>query len=251
MVHLPEGFLNRPIAHRGLHSPGVPENSLAAAEAAIAAGYAIELDIQGAAGGAAMVFHDYDLTRLVGDEGYVADMTPEDLAVFRLRDSDEAIPTLPVYLRKIAGRAPLLIEIKDQDGRLGRNIGDLHHRVVKALEGYAGPVAVMSFNPYVITALHKIAPTIAVGLITCDFNAKDWPMLDDEARHRMADIDAFATSGASFISHERTDLRNPRVDALRAQGVRVLCWTVRSPAEETAARAYADNITFENYAAPV
>ncbi|MET0259213.1 MAG: glycerophosphodiester phosphodiesterase, partial [Methylobacterium sp.] len=36
----------RPIAHRGLHdrSAGIPENTIAAAEAAIAGGYAIECD---------------------------------------------------------------------------------------------------------------------------------------------------------------------------------------------------------------
>lgn len=77
-------FIRLPIAHRGLHSPGVPENSLAAFRAAIAAGYGIELDVQPSAEGTPMVFHDYDLTRMCGDEGYIADWAAADLAELRL-----------------------------------------------------------------------------------------------------------------------------------------------------------------------
>ena len=51
MAVLPPQLVRIPIAHRGLHGPGVPENSLAAAKAAIEAGYAIEADIQPAADG--------------------------------------------------------------------------------------------------------------------------------------------------------------------------------------------------------
>ena len=51
-------FLRRPIAHRGLHGPGVPENSMAAFRAAIAAGYGIECDIQRAADGTALAVQE-------------------------------------------------------------------------------------------------------------------------------------------------------------------------------------------------
>lgn len=250
MAALPPEFLRIPIAHRGLHGPGVPENSLAAAEAAIAAGYGIEMDIQPAAGCVPMVFHDYDLARLAGDEGFIADMDSEALTDKRLLDSDQAIPTLAAMLRLVAGRVPLLIEIKDQDGRLGPNIGDLHRHVADQLKSYAGPVAVMSFNPHVVTALHKLMPDRPVGITSCGFAAKDWPALDEETRTRLAAIEDFDASGAAFISHDRGDLDNPRVVALKAQGVPVLCWTIRSPEQEAEARRIADNITFEGYEAP-
>ena len=132
-------FIRLPIAHRGLHSPGVPENSLAAFRAAIAAGYGIELDIQPSAEGTPMVFHDYDLTRMCGDEGYIVDRSAADLAELRLQGTDEPIPTLVEVLREVAGRVPLLIEIKDPDGRLGRNIGELQDRVAAALMGVNFP----------------------------------------------------------------------------------------------------------------
>ena len=44
-VSLPKAFLLRPIAHRGLHSAQVSENSLAAFRLAVEMNYAVELDI--------------------------------------------------------------------------------------------------------------------------------------------------------------------------------------------------------------
>ncbi len=50
----------RPVAHRGLHDAanGVIENTSRAFAAAVAGNYAIECDLQLAADGEAMVFHD-------------------------------------------------------------------------------------------------------------------------------------------------------------------------------------------------
>lgn len=247
---LPAEFIRIPIAHRGLHGDAIPENSIAAVEAAINAGYAIEIDIQPAADCVPMVFHDYDLTRLAGDEGFIADMSVEDLEDVRLNGTDQGIPTLAALLRTVAGRVPLLIEMKDQDGRLGTQIGELHRHVAAALAAYDGPVAVMSFNPHMVAAFHAEAPDIPCGITSCGFAEDDWPMLDEETREALAEIDRYDRSGACFISHDRNDLTNPRVDALKSQGVPVLCWTVRSPEQEAEARKIADNITFEGYAAP-
>lgn len=245
-MRLPDAFLAVPIAHRGLHGPGIPENSLAAAQAAIDAGYGIELDIQ-PAGAEAVVFHDYDLRRLTGTEGGVAALDPATLADRRLLGTGHSIPTLRQFLDLVAGRVPLLIEIKDQDRWLGSQIGDLHRRVADALGGYDGPVAVMSFNPHVVAAFHDLAPRVPVGLTTCAFENKDWPAVPPETRRHLAGIADYDRCGACFISHDTHDLANPRVDALKAQGVPILCWTVRSVEEETLARRVAHNITFEGY----
>lgn len=249
-MRLPDAFLTVPIAHRGLHGPGIPENSLAAAQAAIDAGYGIELDIQ-PAGAEAVVFHDYDLRRLTGTEGGVAALDPATLADRRLLGTGHSIPTLRQFLDLVAGRVPLLIEIKDQDRRLGPRIGDLHRRVADALTDYGGPVAVMSFNPHVVAAVHDLAPDLPVGLTTCAFDDGNWPGIAPETRTHLAGISDFDRCGACFVSHDKHDLTNPRVDALKAQGVAVLCWTVRSPQEEALARRVAHNITFEGYPAPI
>lgn len=247
MAKLPPEFTAAPIAHRGLHGPGVPENSLAAALAAISAGYGIELDIQPAVDGTPMVFHDYDLVRLTGKAALINHHSVSDLAAMHLWDTSETVPTLAQMLELVGGRVPLLIEIKDQDGALGPDIGVLHKRVADTLQGYQGPVAVMSFNPHIVRAFHGVAPEIPVGITSCDFPAHDWPLVEISVRNHLAEIADFDDVGACFISHDVKDLTNPRVDALKAQGVTVLCWTVRSIEQESTARRIADNITFEGY----
>lgn len=243
-------FLRLPVAHRGLHGEGVPENSMAAFRAAIAAGYAIECDIQRAMDSTPMVFHDYELARLTDIEnGTVASSTPAQLARLHLLGSDETIPTLAEMLDAVAGRTPLLIEIKDPTISSGPQVGSLPARVAEALRDYSGPVAVMSFNPHVIAAFHEAAPDIAVGLVTCGYEAGEWQMLDAETRGHLASIADFDRVGASFVSHDRTDLGNPAVAALKARGIPVLTWTIRSPEQEAEARRIADNITFEGYPA--
>ncbi|TGN46464.1 phosphodiesterase [Paracoccus liaowanqingii] len=249
---LDASFLTTPITHRGLHGVAedgrvVPENSLAAAQAAIDAGYGIECDIQPGPDGVSLVFHDYQLTRLTGQPGFVAATDAATLSTLRLMGTDEPVPTLAQFLDLVAGRVPLLIEIKDQDGACGPNVGALPARVAEALKGYAGPVAVMSFNPHMIAAFREAAPAIPVGLTTCAFPEADWARVPPERRAALAGIADFDSVGAAFISHDKADLANPRVDALRAGGVPVLCWTIRSAAEEGAARRIAQNITFEGY----
>ena len=74
-------------------------------------------------------------------------------------------------------------------------------------------------------------------------------MLDQAKRSHLAQIADFDAVGASFISHDRNDLENPAVLALKARGVPVLTWTIRSQGQEVEARRTADNITFEDYLA--
>lgn len=247
MMSLHPDFLNMPIAHRGLHGPGMPENSMAAFRAAIAAGYGIECDIQRTADGTALVFHDDDLPRLTGAEGPVGAKGMDDLSQLRLLGTSEPIPTLADLLAEVAGRVPLLIEIKDQSLRLSDQVGDLQDEVARLVLAYGGPVAVMSFNPHMIAAFHVAAPEVTVGLTTCDYKDEEWAVAGEAALAHLAAIGDFDRVGASFISHDRKDLDNPAVTALKQRGVPVLCWTVRSPEEEAAARRVADNITFERY----
>lgn len=249
---LPAALLLRPVAHRGLHdrAAGIVENSRAAAEAAIAAGYGIELDVQMSADGEAMVFHDDEMPRLTGRPGLVRDYSAADLGRIELLDAAETVPSLAEFLALVAGRAPLLIEIKDQDGALGPGVGPLERRVAALLDGYAGEAALMSFNPHSVAVFAEAAPDRPRGLTTCAFDSADWSLPD----YRRAELAALADAertGASFVSHDRKDLDNPALARLKAEGLPVLTWTVRSAAQEAAARRVADNITFEGYRPPL
>lgn len=248
---LPAAFLDRPIAHRALHdaAQGRPENSRAALRAAIAGGYGIEIDVQPSADGVPMVFHDEDLDRLTDATGPVNARSAAALGQIRLRGSDEGIPTLAEVLEIVGGRVPLLIEIKDQDGQMGDGIGPLEAATARVLAGYAGPVAVMSFNPHSVAAMARLAPEIPRGLTTSAWDPADWAPVAPEVCDRLRDIPDYDRTGASFISHEATDLDRPRVAELARAGAAILCWTIRSPRAEAEARRIAQNVTFEGYPA--
>lgn len=246
-----DSFLARPIAHRGFHdiTLGRPENSRAAIRAAISAGYGIELDLQLSRDGHAMVFHDYDMGRLTGESGPIQLRTVPELAETQLLHGDEAIPTFSEVLEIVAGQVPLLIELKDQDGGIGPNIGRLEQATAQALDGYQGDAAVMSFNPHSVAELARIAPDRPRGLTTCSFLKEEWPTIKSARLDDLRAIPDYDRVGACFISHNSRDLQSPHVANLRSQGIPILCWTVRSAEEEAEARKVADNITFEDYTA--
>ena len=249
MTDLSADFLRLPLAHRALHDVknGRPENSRAAIRAAIAAGYGIEIDLQISSDGQAVVFHDYDLARLTRQKGPVQKRSAAELSAVPLLGGDEGIPEFAEILELVAGRVPLLVELKDQHGQMGPTDGMLERAVAADLQGYAGPVAVMSFNPHMVAALRDLAPDVPRGLTTAGFRRIGWPLLKRSVRHHLRHIPDYDSVGASFISHDIKGLDMSRVAELKAQGTAILCWTVRSLKEERAARMVADNITFEGY----
>ena len=251
MTTLPDSFLKCPLAHRGYHdaAAGILENSRAAFQAAIDAGYGIELDVQLSKDGHAMVFHDYEMSRLTNERGAIRTRTREELTGIQLKGMEETIPTLPEILTLVAGRMPLLVEIKDQDGAMGLDVGPLEQSVAKALETYSGPVAVMSFNPHSVAALSSAAPNTPRGIVSCSYPAEHWLLLNEETRKRLRGIPDYDRVGACFVSHRHDDLQNPRVAELKAKGAHVNCWTIRSAKDEAEARKIADMVTFENYVA--
>jgi glycerophosphoryl diester phosphodiesterase len=253
MIALPNAFLTTPLAHRGYHDfdTGCPENSIAAFVAAIDSGYGIELDVQISSDGQAMVFHDYDLDRMTAEVGAVKFRTAADLGRVKLNNSDETIPTLARVLQAVAGRTPILVEIKDPNGSLGSSFGALEQAVAKVVVDYEGPVAVMSFNSNSVAALAEYAPDVPRGLATGPFKPQNWRLVPSAVRRYLRKIPNFKWTGASFISHRAADLRRPLLQKIRASGTPVLCWTINSQADEDIARQFADNITFESYPANI
>ncbi|GAA6160784.1 glycerophosphodiester phosphodiesterase family protein [Ruegeria sp. HU-ET01832] len=247
---LPDVFLQSPIAHRALHdlSDNRPENSRAAIRAAVEAGYGIEIDLQRTSDNRAMVFHDYDMTRLTGRSGPIQQISAAEAQTTQLLHAADGIPTLDEVLEIVAGQVPLLIELKDQDGAMGTDVGPLEQDTVRALQGYDGALALMSFNPNSVAELARIAPHLPRGITTCSYQPKVEHLPQAVCDH-LRGIPDFERVSASFISHEAADLARPRVAELKLQGVPILCWTIRSPEQEAEARKVADNVTFEGYLA--
>lgn len=251
MTRLPPAFLTRPIAHRGYHNKaeGVIENSPSAFAAAIAAGYPIELDLQLSRDGVPMVFHDDTLERLTAETGAVRDRDAAELETFTLKGGTDRIPTLARVLEQVDGAVPLLIELKDQHGAMGETDGTLERAALDVLKSYEGQFALMSFNPSMVAKVAKLSPDTPRGIIGCAWRKIDEPHVPVDRRAELATIPGFKEIDADFLSHDHTDLDSPRVEQLKAQGVPILCWTIRSPEQERQARKIADNITFEGYVA--
>ncbi len=245
---LPAAFLDRPITHRGLHDldKGIAENSRDAFEAAIAAGYGIECDLQFSKDEQAMVFHDYGLQRLTDDKGPIRRRDAKVLQQTKLKGSNNTIDTLEDILQLVDGRVPLLIELKDQDGAMGPYVGLLEQQTADVLHGYQGDVAVMSFNPHSTMKLKQLMPNVPCGITTSAYDPDHWPLSKDKCAE-LREIPDFERSGACFISHEAADLDRPRVAQLKAKGVNILCWTIKSQDEANEALKIADNITFEGF----
>lgn len=252
-VPLPPDFLKAPLTHRGYHDAarGRPENSLPAFQAAVEAGYGIELDVQVTADGHAVVFHDDVLDHLTARTGPVAALTAVQLGRIALRNSDEKIPTLAQVLALVAGRVPVLVEMKDRGDTRAPTDGQLSSAVAVLLTGYAGPAAVMSFNPYIMAEMAEFIPRIPRGLVTEDYDPANNVPIPPEVCARLRGIPDYDRTASSFISHKASDLGRARVAELKRQGAAILCWTIRSRAAEKKARKIADNITFEGYAAAI
>jgi glycerophosphoryl diester phosphodiesterase len=154
-------------------------------------------------------------------------------------------------LEIVGGKVPLLIEIKDQSLTMGPTDGRLEAATAKALEGYRGDVAVMSFNPAAVSQMARLAPRIPRGITTAAYDPQSWAPLPPDLCAHLRDIPDFDATESSFISHEARDLGRARVAGLKSKGARVLCWTVRSPEAEATARRVADNVTFEGYLPPL
>lgn len=250
---LPQDFLRAPFSHRGLHdkTKGRIENSLSAFRAAVAAGYGIELDLQLSKDGIAVVFHDPTLGRVTGESGPVIDRTAAELGRITLNGSTDTIPSFAEALDLVAGRVPLLVELKDQSHNLTETDGRLESAVAAALSNYSGAVALMSFNPHSVAWMQKLCPLLPRGITTGSYPSDEWEGASAARSDELREIPDYDRTGSSFISHEVADLTRPRVAELKAKGARILCWTVRSAAMEAEARRVAQNITFEGYLAKI
>ncbi len=227
-------------AHRGLHdrSAGRPENSLAAFEAAVAAGFGIELDVRLAADGVPVVFHDDVLERLTGLDGRVSSSSSAELAGARLGGSDQHLPRLDEALAMVRGRTPLLVEIKSP----GHGAGALEASVWARLEDYAGPVAVLSFNPIALAWFRRRAPALTRGLnLTARGSSRRGR--GAPAAGRLARL----LARPHFISHEISGLSHRHAARIRGRGLPLVVWTVRDANQQAKALRYADTYMFEGF----
>jgi glycerophosphoryl diester phosphodiesterase len=238
----------RPIAHRGLHDKanGILENTITAADAAIAGGFGIECDVQLTADGEAMVFHDFTLDRLTGEKGDVRARKAGELAGIGIAGSkSDKIPLLSAFLDRIGGRVPLVVEIKSlYDGNMA-----LTRRTCEVLGAYAGPVVIKSFDPAVVAEVRRIAPNIPRGIVAESHQTdKSYNALTAEQKHALANLLHFDETQPQFLSWHVKDLPSAAPFLAHRLGhLPVMTWTVRTPEDRERARKYADQMVFEGF----
>lgn len=238
-------WLKRPFAHRGLHdaAKGIVENSASAVRAAMGKGFGVEVDLQCAADRLPVVFHDATLDRLTAETGPVAKRSAEALASIPLRNGNDRILTLPALLALVDGRVPLLLEVKSTWTREGT----FEAQIAAMLAAYRGPVAVMSFDPYVLATFRHAAPSLPRGLVAERFDrGDDWSWLSAGERFAMRHLLSAAIAKPHFIAYDIRAL--PALAPLVARNLfrfPLITWTVRTAEERERALRYADAMIFE------
>ena len=246
-MRAPDWLTARPVAHRGLHdiSRGIVENMPGAVQAAIAGNFSIEVDIQLSADGEAMVHHDHALGRLTEATGPLVNKTATELKALTFKDTAERMMSLSDLCSLVAGRAPLVIEVKshfDGDRKLVK-------RMAEVLSSYSGPAVGMSFDPDQVLALREIMPHLARGIVAeREYTATDWPEASPEQRRGMTHLRHAFRTRPHFVAYWVNELpaAAPWI-ARNIFGLPLLSWTVRTPEQRARAINYADQMIFEGF----
>ena len=231
-------------AHRGLHSKGVPENSLAAFRAAVDHGYGAEFDVHLLKDGGLAVIHDAKLLRTTGREGVVEDLTTEELKEYFLEGTTETIPTFREVLDTFSGKAPVIIELKPEGG----NHAALCEAACAAMEGFEGSWCMESFDPRVVRWLRKNRPEIIRGQLSENYLKKPQSKLPLILKFALAfHLENFLCR-PDFIAYDfptRKVLSNWL--CRRLWGLEAVTWTLRTPEEHETALKEGWIPIFENY----
>lgn len=235
-------LVGRNTAHRGLHTDGVPENSLAAFARAAEHGYGFELDVRLSKDGVLYVFHDETLGRLCGVEGRFSETTSDEIDRLRLAETDEKIPRFSEVLAQNGGAVPMIIEVKPRGDAVGAC-----RKMCEELEGYDGKYCVESFNPVVLRWLKKNRPEIIRGQLACHC-MKDPEIKSLFLRIFMTNLFVNSLGRPDFIAYDYHSPRPMAAKLLRAlRAVVFTAWTIRSREEYAGTLEFYDGTIFERF----
>ena len=232
-------------AHRGLHNEKASENSMTAFENAIKKGYGIEIDVRFSKDGELVVFHDETLKRVCGIDKRVVDLTVAELKEIKLGNTEDTIPTFKEFLEFVDGRAPLLIEIKQDQGE-----GNVAFGACQVLKEYKGDYMLQSFNPLAIKTVKRELPCAVRGILSDNYmrDEKRRGMLYRLLKNLMFNF----LCRPDFIAFNHEEIQNSFTVRLvkRLFKPTLFAWTVRSADDEKSAYNKGfDVIIFENFEA--
>lgn len=211
-------------AHRGLHCPGKPENSMAAFRAALEHGYGVELDVHLLKDGTLAVMHDSLLKRTTGAEGRIEDLTAGQLTDYCLEGTAETIPTFRQVLELFDGKAPIIVELKVANN----NYAALAEAVCNLLDQHPGIYCLESFDPRCVRWLMKHRPDRIRGQLNQHYGKGDAPypwilrfLMTHQAMNFLVRPD--------FVAYRFTDRRNlGNFLVQKVWGVQGVSWTLKT-----------------------
>jgi len=230
-----------PIAHRGVHTKDIPENSLSAFENALKNNYAIELDVQFTKDKEVVVFHDENLKRMTNDTRNIEDVNYDELKNLRLDNTNEIIPTLEEVLELVDSKVAILIEIKDCKDYI-----ELSEKTYEILKGYEGNYAIQSFNPFILEWYKNNASEVIRGQLSGTFTEGS-ESLNSFEKFVLKNMLLNFKSKPNYIGYELEGIPKSKLESLRKKGVPIIVWTVKNKEDMEKAYKYSDNITFENF----
>lgn len=235
-------FKTKMYAHRGLHGNGVPENSLTAFRLAVEKGYGVELDVQMTADKKLVVFHDGNLKRMCGEDGFLRDYTYEELRKFSLSNTNEKIPLFEDVLN-ILGNTDLICEIK---GDNGNKCYELCEKTYEMLMTYKGHFCIESFSPYLVKWFRENHPEIIRGQLSCNF-------MDEESmkwyeRFFMTQLCVNVLSRPDFVAYKHEDIGQFGFRLCRRVFRPFLvAWTAKGEEQQKSAWGSFDSVIFEQF----
>lgn len=230
-----------PIAHRGLHTKDIPENSLSAFENALKNNYAIELDVQFTKDKEVVVFHDENLKRITNDTRNIEDVNYDELKNLRLGNTNEIIPTLEEVLELVDSKVAILIEIKDCKDYI-----ELSEKTYEILKGYEGNYAIQSFNPFILEWYKNNASEVVRDQLSGTFTEGS-ESLNSFEKFALKNMLLNFKSKPNYIGYDLEGIPKSKLESLRKKGVPIIVWTVKNKEDMEKAYKYSDNITFENF----
>jgi glycerophosphoryl diester phosphodiesterase len=232
-------LLDTPVAHRGYHGPGIPENSGAAFREAIKNGYPIELDIRMTKDNVIVVFHDDNLFRLTSYNKNIGDCTFAEIRELFLDSTNERIPAFTEVLDYIKGRVGLLVEIKQHPVT-----GSVEEHLSRILDRYSGKFAVASFDPHILRWFLRNRPSSIRCQIVGGPHGKKLSVLQ---QFLLKDLYVTLVSRPDIIAYEYQILNSwirLFADIFR---IPVIVWTVREAETAKKLRETGQNFIFEGF----
>ncbi len=227
--HFPESPIV--MGHRGARGLA-PENTVPSFDRAVDLGVSFELDTMLCASGELVVIHDWDLDRLAGVQGKVAETSWSELSKLDVGSHFSAdftgarIPLLADVLREVTPHVLVNIEVKaDRD----TDNGLVADKLVTLLEGLEvkDRVIITSFSPLLLEAVRLRDPSLLRGQIYRAFGAyEDSSFMTKLVLSKLL-FNKKSQPDMLMMDHDRAKPRYVR--RMKRRGYRVFTWTVNEP----------------------